>query len=285
MLPPDSTIHALLRLLSDPNEQVARTIQDQLAHLGPDVLPFLEQAGTEDTQLQPRITFIKGEIRFGQVREEFKKFVTQSARQEDWEQGAFLIAKLAYPDISIPHYVERLDELAEEFRKKWHATDSPFGKAARLLSTFLFKDKGFSGNRESYYDPDNSYLNRVLDTRQGIPISLSAIYFFVGTRLGLPVAGVGMPGHFLIKLEGESSPQFIDCFNGGTILREEDCKRFITASGLEYDPSLLEKSATPTILARMLRNLLSIYEKQSEEHMARRVRAFLELLENDQIQP
>ena len=284
-LPPDTTIHALLRLLSDPNEQVACTIQDQLARLGSAVLPFLEQAGTDDVTLQPRVAFIKEEIRFGQLKDEFQKFVFKSARQGDWEYGALLIAKLAYPDLSIPHYVECLDQLAEEFRTKWLATESPSGKAARLLSNFLFKDKGFSGNREEYYEPDNSYMNRVIDTRQGIPISLSALYVFVGKRLGLPVVGVGMPGHFLVKLEGETPAQFVDCFNGGTILREQDCEQFITASGLDYDPTLLEKSSTPTILARMLRNLLSIYEQESDEKMARRVRAFLELLENEPIDP
>lgn len=280
-LPPDSTIHALLRLLSDPNEQVARTIQDQLASLGSDVLPFLDQAETDDATLQPRVTSIKEEIRFGQTQHEFQAFVSQSARLADWEHGAFLIAKLAYPNLDIPHYVECLDQLAQEFRTKWHSTESPSGKAARLLSNFLFKDKGYSGNRDEYYDPDNSFLNRVIDSRQGIPISLSALYVFVGKRLGLPVAGVGMPGHFLVKLEGETPTEFIDCFNGGTVLREQDCEKFITASGLAFDSKLLEKSSTSTMLARMLRNLLSIYEQESEEQMARRVRAFLELLGNE----
>jgi len=284
-LPSDSTIHALLRLLSDPNEQVARTIQDQLARLGPGVLPFLEQARTEDTSLEPRVANIKEEIRFGQLKDEFQRFVSHRARQEDWEHGAFLIAKLAYPDLSIPHYVECLDHLAEEFRTKWLATEYPSGKAARQLSTFLFKDKGFSGNRTQYYDPDNSYMNCVIETRQGIPISLSALYVFVGKRLGLPLAGVGMPGHFLVKLEGETPPQFVDCFNGGTILREQDCEQFITASGLQYDPKFLEKSSTPTMLARMLRNLLSIYEQEPEEHMAHRVQALLQLLENERPDP
>ena len=96
---------------------------------------------------------------------------------------------------------------------------------------------------------------------------------------------MGIPGHFLVKLEGETPTQFVDCFNGGTILREQDCEQFITASGLDYDPTFLEKSSTPTMLARMLRNLLSIYEQEPDERMARRVRALLELLENEQPDP
>ena len=162
-LPPDSTIHALLRLLSDPDEKVAATIQDQLARLGTPVLPFLEHAGTEEALLQPRLDTIKEEIRFGQVKDEFQAFVSQNARQGDWEHGAFLIAKLAYPDLSIPHYAECLDQLAEEFRTKWHTAEAASGKTARLLSNFLFKDKGFSGNREEYYEPDNSFVNRVIE--------------------------------------------------------------------------------------------------------------------------
>ena len=99
---------------------------------------FLNKAGADDATLQPRVTYIKEEIRFGQLQNEFQQFVSQSGRQEDWEHGAFLIAKLAYPDISIPHYVECLDQLAEEFRTKWYATESPSRKSTRLLSTFLF---------------------------------------------------------------------------------------------------------------------------------------------------
>jgi regulator of sirC expression with transglutaminase-like and TPR domain len=277
--PSETKIQALLRLLSDPDEQVAKTIQQEFVRIGPSALPFLEKASAEDIALEPRVAFIKDEIRFEQLKEEFSTFVAHCSRQIDWEQGAFLIAKVAYPDVDIPHYEACLDRLAQEFRTKWHSEDSPPGKASRLLSTFLFKDKGFSGNRIHYNDPDNSYLHRVIESRQGIPISLSAIYVFVGNRLGLPLAGVGMPGHFLVKIEGETPPQFVDCFNGGTLLREQDCEKFIRASGLAYDPQFLEKSPTRLILARMLRNLLSIYEREQQNPMTERIQALLQVLE------
>ncbi len=275
----DTKIQALLRLLSDPDEQIAKTIQHEFVRIGPSALPYLEKAGAHDTALEARVSFVKDEIRFGQLKEEFSAFVNHCSRQIDWEQGAFLIARLAYPDIQIPHYEECLNNLAEEFRKKWHSEGAPSGKAAKLLSAFLFKDKGFSGNRIHYHDPDNSYLHRVIESRQGIPISLSAIFVFVGNRLHLPLAGVGMPGHFLVKIEGEASPQYVDCFNGGAFLTEQDCKQFITASGLDFYPQFLEKSPTKLILARMLRNLLAIYEREPQNPMTGRVQALLEVLE------
>jgi regulator of sirC expression with transglutaminase-like and TPR domain len=277
--PSETKIKALLRLLSDPDEQIAKTIQHEFVSIGPSAIPFLESAGVEDSTLESRIAFVKDEIRFEQLKEEFKAFVAHCSRQIDWEHGAFLITKLAYPDVDIPHYQKCLDRLAEEFRTKWHAEDAPPGKAARLLSAFLFKDKGFSGNRIHYQDPDNSFLHRVIESRQGIPISLSAIYVFVGNRLGLPLSGIGMPGHFLVKIEGEPPPQFVDCFNGGALLREQDCEQFIRASGLDYDPQFLEKSPTRLILTRMLRNLSGIYEREPENPMTGRIHTLLQILE------
>ena len=277
--PSETKIQALLRLLSDPNEQVAKTIQHEFVRIGPSALPFLEKVGADDTALESRVAFVRDEILFEQLKEEFSTFVTHCSRQMDWEQGAFLIAKIAHPDVDIPHYQQCLDQLTEEFRKKWHAESSAPGKIARLLSAFLFKDKGFSGNRIHYHDPDNSYLHRVIESRQGIPISLSAIYVFVGNRLNLPLSGVGMPGHFLVKIEGEPIPQFVDCFNGGAFLREQDCEQFITASGLDYSPEFLEKSPTRLILARMLRNLLSIYEREQQNPMTKRVETLLQILQ------
>ncbi len=272
-------IQNLLRLLSDPNEHVAKTIQEELINLGLPALPQLKQAQETHEDLESRISYVCDEILFGGLLKDFQTFVGQCSRHRDWEQGAFLIAKLGYPDLDLPHYVKCLDHLAEEFQEKWHATTSPPHKAAESLKTFLFKDKGFSGNRIHYYDPDNSFLNRVLDCRQGIPITLSALYVLVGARLDLPLVGVGMPGHFLVKVEGTTPAQYVDCFNGGALLQEADCQQFITASGIDFQPQFLEKSPVKLILARMLRNLFSIYEQGHETHMSRRVESLLNLLD------
>ena len=212
---PDLKIPTLLRLLSDPNEHVAKTIQEELINLGLPALSHLKQARETHEDLETRIAYVCDEILFEQLHKDFQTFVGQCSRHRDWEQGALLIAKLGYPDLDLPHYVQCLDRLAEEFQEKWHSSESPPHKAAEFLKTFLFKDKGFSGNRIHYYDPDNSFLNRVLECRQGIPITLSAIYVLVGARLDLPLVGVGIPGHFLVKVEGSTPAQFVDCFNGG----------------------------------------------------------------------
>src|SRR3989442_3117434 len=92
----------------------------------------------------------------------------------------------------------------------------------KALNRYLFIEQGFVGNTHQYYDVDNSYLNKVLERKTGIPISLSMVYLFVGKRLELPVFGVGMPGHFLVKYEADRYRIFVDCFNGGVLLTPED---------------------------------------------------------------
>jgi regulator of sirC expression with transglutaminase-like and TPR domain len=121
-------------------------------------------------------------------------------------------------------------------------------------------------------------LNRVIDRRTGIPISLSAVYLLVGKRLGLPVYGIGMPGHFLVKYESEKYKIFIDCFNGGALLTEKNCARFLTEAGYGFEERYLQKSPTRAILTRMIKNLLAIYSKLDDPLKKARLMRFMEIL-------
>ena len=90
-------------------------------------------------------------------------------------------------------------------------------KVIKTIKTYLFKDLGFQGNRNNYYDPSNSYLNEVIDQKMGIPISLPVIYLEIAKRLNFPMVGIGMPGHFLIRPEFKNVGIFVDVFNQGEI--------------------------------------------------------------------
>lgn len=244
--------------------------------MGPPVLPFLESSGEQDDSLKPRLDWVREEIAFEGLYHEFQRYAVREPL--DWEQGAFLMAQLEYPKLNVQPYRDVLDQLAREFTGKWNLESITPVEAARHLASFLFKDKGFSGNREQYYEPDNSFVNRVIDRRQGIPITLSAVYVFVGNRLGLPLVGVGMPGHFLVGIEGMAPPLFVDGFNGGALLQEQDCRKFIASTGLEFHPQYLERSSTRAILTRMLRNLLNIYEEADQLNLSRRTKTLLNTL-------
>jgi regulator of sirC expression with transglutaminase-like and TPR domain len=180
----------------------------------------------------------------------------------DLVRGALTIARTEYPDLKIEHYVERIDELAIQAESRI----TEVGDAAETIAALnyvLFQQAGLRGNREDYYDPRNSFLNDVLDRSLGIPITLALIYMEVGQRLGFPLFGVGMPGHFLLKnydIDGRET--LIDCFSGGDILNAEDCQRRldeIYSGQMTLRPEFLFAVSRRQMLTRIINNLKTVY--------------------------
>jgi regulator of sirC expression with transglutaminase-like and TPR domain len=135
------------------------------------------------------------------------------------------------------------------------------------LNTVLFKELGFQGNRSEYYDPKNSFLNDVITRKKGIPISLSVIYMEVARRVGLSLAGVGFPGHFLVKYEDDAVEILIDVFNGGEIRSREDLERMLQQlyrGQVSYQAGFVAALSKRDILRRMLNNLKWIYLERGE---------------------
>lgn len=201
-----------------------------------------------------------------QTRERFSRMAHHPDGSIDLVQGALLIAQEEYPDLEIGRYVRILDEMALELQTRMDASREP-GEVVELLNRYFFEEKSFSGNREDYYNPKNSYLNEVLETKRGIPITLSLLYLEVGRRLGLPLAGVGLPGHFLVRYwEGEED-FLIDPYNGGALLSLEDCQQRldqIYGGILRLRAEYLVPIPRKAILVRILNNLKSIYISRRE---------------------
>jgi regulator of sirC expression with transglutaminase-like and TPR domain len=179
----------------------------------------------------------------------------------DLVRSSLTIARTEYPDLDIESYVARIDELARIAEGRV----SEVGDAAQTIAALnhtLFDQAGLRGNREDYYDPRNSFLNDVLDRGLGIPITLALIYMEVGRRLGFPLFGVGMPGHFLLKhydIDGRET--LVDCFNGGDILSPQDCQRRldeIYSGQMTLRPEFLFAVSRRQILTRILNNLKTV---------------------------
>jgi regulator of sirC expression with transglutaminase-like and TPR domain len=184
----------------------------------------------------------------------------------DLAQAALLIAKEEYPDLDVAVCLARLDAMGEEVQRLADGSLDPHRLIA-ALNEHLFQQLGFRGNPENYYDPKNSFLNEVLDRRTGIPITLSAVYLEVARRIGFPLHGVGMPGHFLVKYEGRDEEIVVDPFGGGRILSNPDYQRIldrIYGGKLCFERGMLATLGTRQILARMLTNLKAIYFNNQE---------------------
>ena len=196
------------------------------------------------------------------ARRQFTDIMAGPDDQVDLAQAALLMACEEYPDLDVPRYLRRLDDLGRAVASRL-GDDASDLAAVRALNGLLFDEEGFRGNLEDYYDPRNSFLNDVLDRRTGIPITLSTLYIEVGRRAGLPVQGIGLPGHFIVRV----GATLVDPFHGGAVLSEEECQKRldrIYGGRLRLDDTMLAACERKTILARTLRNLKAIYTKAED---------------------
>lgn len=179
-------------------------------------------------------------------------------------EAALSIGQDDDPSLDLTACQLEIDKLAARLRRRLPADIAPIPKL-RLLNNFFYHELGFAGNLNDYYDPNNSYLHKVLETRRGIPISLAVIYMELAQQIGLDVKGISFPGHFLMKLSVKNGDIILDPFNGASLSREEIEERlepfFIHGRSPDDPPlaSYLEDASSHSILVRMLRNLKALF--------------------------
>jgi regulator of sirC expression with transglutaminase-like and TPR domain len=174
--------------------------------------------------------------------------------------AALHLARDAYPTLNVGRYLATLDQLADEVAALRPGLSAPLRFEA--LRTVLVGEYGFTGNHSDYYAPENSYLNRVLDTQRGIPISLAVLWVEVGRRLKWPVEGVGLPGHFLVRIDDAERFVLADPFNDGRPLSIDDCQQLVQDSfdgKVHFSLEFLRSVDARGMLLRMLKNLRGIY--------------------------
>ena len=275
----ENQISALLHLLSDQDPKIVQTIHEQIVAIGQPAISFLEQAHREQNNLvmSERFSAVLSDIKLVEIEQAFKALMTNTTDLIDLEMAAFLIGKAAYPDLNIQTARHDLETLISDLQQRW-VTDLSPRESIHKINKYLFRDLGFKGNTRNYYDPDNSFLHQVLERRVGIPISLSVLYLLIGKRLNVPVVGIGLPGHFMVGLQNE--PLFIDCFNQGALLTQKDCAKFLQEYNIEFEASYLEPIPNHHIIARMLRNLVAIYQKYDEPKQVDRFHRLLSIVES-----
>lgn len=176
------------------------------------------------------------------------------------DHAALLLASIEYPDLEIEPALRTLDSYAAELGSRTAGAEGePFVKRA---NQYLFQELGFQGNTADYYSPGNSCLNEVLSSRTGIPITLAVVYMEIARRLGRPVYGIGLPGHFLVQYNDGIYSTFIDPFHRGQLLHFGDCcelAKTVAGVDLQGNPTLVAPVGTRQIVHRMINNLRGIY--------------------------
>ena len=189
----------------------------------------------------------------------------------DLLRATLLISYLDSPKLIISDYLSEFDRMAAELEENIAvAAISPGGEIRKLserqrlelLGLYLFEQNGFHGSRSDYYHQSNSYLNEVLDDREGLPITLSIVYMELGRRLGLQLDGIPLPGHFVVRhqpVRAGAPPQMVDVFDGGTFISEAEAADLVLANaGMALMPEHLKPAVKRDIILRVLRNLTGV---------------------------
>ena len=197
---------------------------------------------------------------------EFRQAADRPEEQIDLGRAALTISLPEYPTLDFSAFLGRISDLALEVTER-AGVDADVFRSIAALNFVLFARHGFSGNRDDYYDPKNSFLNQVIERKTGIPITLSVLYMEVAERVGLTVEGVGFPGHFMVKVRSDSNEIIIDPFNAGDIKTEEDLAVMLQqmyGGKLGFRREFLAPVSKKQILTRMLTNLKAIYVKAND---------------------
>jgi regulator of sirC expression with transglutaminase-like and TPR domain len=197
---------------------------------------------------------------------DFRQAVDRPEKKIELSRAALTIALTDYPDLDIADYLARIDRLAMEVTGRLYP-EADIYRSIAALNYVLFRQYGFHGNRDDYFNPKNSFLNEVIERKTGIPITLSVLYMEVAQRVGLTLDGVGFPGHFLVKCVGGGEEIVIDAFNSGEILSREDMDKMLFdlyGGKVVFHSDFLASSTKKDILKRMLANLKAIYIKEND---------------------
>ena len=257
-------LKSIISLLDDEDNYVYRQVRESLLTFGESALPHLDDyLNTSNPVLNERVREAYDLILIDSVKDQFRSFRRRFPSDLDLEEGVFLIAHLGYPQTDMRIYQDLLNFFASELQPRMDSLDAPEDIVQKIAKYFTV-DKGFGGIDREYYNPDSHYLTKVLESKKGVPIALSSIYLLVLRKLNIPVRGIGMPGHFIIRYDFEGRSLLADPSDAGKILSPEDCKDYLMKMGYQYNVSYLEPVDNKQILERMLRNLVLVYEKQGQ---------------------
>jgi regulator of sirC expression with transglutaminase-like and TPR domain len=275
----NNQISNLIRLLDDRDEFVRNRVRDQLIETGEDALPFLEMAArTENPILQGMAADVIRAILPKRLGEKFRQLVLSARGGDlDLEAGIILLMEFGHPYNDPGEVTVRLDQIAAELKNRLASKDSP-EQAVQAMTRLLFVEQGFQGNESNYLDPDNSYFNQVLARKTGIPITLSVLCMLVAGRLGLPIVGVGLPGHYIVKYALPTNPIFFDPFHKGRVLQREDCVQIVNRAGLKFEEHHLSQSTHRETLVRMINNLVAAYGQTGEVKKAQQLKEYIKIL-------
>lgn len=271
----DEKRKALLCLLADEDPGIYLPVREKIISLGPHVCDWLKYLVLDENPIvRRRVRDVISHFKRLKADTEFSAFCLNHGEDFELEEACWLLARTVDPEINTEAYRAVLDDYAHDLMHKIDFGSEPESIMA-AINRYIFQTQRYQGNEDNYYSADNSYLNRVIDQRQGNPISLCMIYQLVGRRLGLSVTGIGLPGHFLCRFQTPRQDYYIDAFNKGRLLTKTDCMKYLKQAGYEFHETFLMPASSRRILLRMCSNLHQIYQRDNQAADAARLHGYI----------
>jgi serine protease Do len=275
----DDALAARLSEAIDGLPDLAELSGESIAELASEADASRELLRREAKDLERRAASLRSlanELHAQRVAKEIGEMLARSEEEIDLARAALLIAWLDDEELDVDAYRQQIDRMGQELSERIPA-DADDAARREALHKFLFEEHGFHGSRSEYYHRANSHLSRVLDDREGLPITLSVLYMDLGGRAGMEVSGVGLPGHFVVKQVTSESEQLIDVFDRGALMSRDDADEIVRgATGRPLDETLLAAATKRAIVLRMLSNLIGLaQQKRDREALLRYLEAWL----------
>jgi regulator of sirC expression with transglutaminase-like and TPR domain len=263
-------VAALVHLIADESASVREAAEAALD--ASRVTPAELRAHVEALEDPAQRTRVRARLEARRLDAIERELEATVAREAPLEAGALLLARVVAPDLDAAACSRELDRMAAELKQKIPA--APLRARARALAEFIHGDKGFRGDTAHYDDPENALLDRVLERRTGIPTSLALVYLLLGRRLDLPLEGVPLAIHFLVRCADGDGEIFIDAFAGGRFLTRTDCWKFLQAGQqagkFKARPEFLLRASDREVLSRLADSLVRSYRTRGAEALALR---------------
>jgi regulator of sirC expression with transglutaminase-like and TPR domain len=283
----DDKIKALVHLLEDPDARVYDSVARNLIDLGPDIIPELELAWEQSPEplKQQRIENLIQEIQSITVREGLSVWINND---KNLFEGAFLVAKYQYPELNFMDLDKKIANISKdawlELNKNLTALEN-----TRVLNYVFYKNLKFTGNVTSFYAPQNNFVNMVLETKKGNPISLGILYTAVARRLGLPVYGINLPKNFILAYIDPYSSEntselsedhvlfYINPFRKGAVLNKSDIENFLRTQKTEIKKSYFVPNSNSEIIRSLVKSIIFSFEKLGYKDKVSRYQVLLDL--------
>lgn len=277
---------ALISLLDDPDDTIFIQVKEELFSLGEKAIPVLQdvwESSFEFTHekrsllLQNRIENLIHSIQFNNITNELSKWVINDGSLLD---GALLIAKYQYPDLDVSKIKNQINLIKEDVQFRLKKTFSP-NENIQTINKVFFDLYNYRGNTKNFHAPQNSFINDVIETKTGNPLSLCILYIIVGRMVGLPLYGINLPKHFIACYKSsETDVEFyLNPFSKGAVFNREDIIDFLKQLKVESKQSFFQPCSNVNMIERCLVNLDYSYQKLGYENKLKEIRELMRVLD------